>query len=585
MNRPQKLGLPTKNVLHLQGPPKSFVVHPYDVRFAKWVIPAWQKNPHAWYKHKANSVHWMREQKLGFLYNEPHGYEPTFRDPALLSHAALVRQVYDAAEQGLEGDKYWRQVIKRIVKDRDVLPVADLVILVDVLARVSKRDTFLMKVLSREFIDDAHKMTFADIAVVLNAYAFFSCHSDTLLEALGARTLELMGEDGLSNDPAHYVPLGLMVSSWAKFGTVTEHPLVELAARSTLRMVKDLPLSELQRILLGLSKMRVPLAQERLTAVAEGLSGKVEGESLQTLSSLMRGLSLYGAASPEIRKILSAQIAKQIGERAADAAAAVQSVGSEAAPFPVGDDAPAALVHGIREVELAPETQPILEEEDELEEVEGDVAIVEDDDDIFEDPEEQRKAGDSNVGEMIRAAERSVLKPVQHIRWDPDLVYDRNQLATSTATALSGLSLAWRTELAGGKRGETDEEFKAAVARLKDVSLQKEESDLLAAACSVLETGAPGLTPKMLRYAVEALCAGKLGKQSAGEGSAGLADRSGPALDAVLVEACRKFFQMQDTDKERIMMLLSEASHSNKRFEAVFGLWSKTKDQPVETGA
>lgn len=163
-----------------------------------FLIDDWQRDECAW--HRQQWIGFRKRNRGRWAYSPglPGKRRPeAWPDPALLGASALPRVASRAQAESLQSPEFWQQLSERTLEVCDVLSVTDLAVIVDALLTADHRHTHLMKILSREFTEDMSKLTFVELAVVVNAYASFKCSSNSLLRAMADHVTNLLS--GVSN--------------------------------------------------------------------------------------------------------------------------------------------------------------------------------------------------------------------------------------------------------------------------------------------------------------------------------------------------------------------------------------------------
>ncbi|GIX63932.1 peptide synthetase, putative [Babesia caballi] len=115
----------------------------------------------------------------------PHAYTNLFGDPAFYSNHEVTRTCAVAAEMGLSDRSFWWQIAEKLRKVRDVMNISDLLRCLESLASVKYFDTDLMRLMTREFIDDMEKLSLPEIAQLLECYARVNVYSVDMVRAAG----------------------------------------------------------------------------------------------------------------------------------------------------------------------------------------------------------------------------------------------------------------------------------------------------------------------------------------------------------------------------------------------------------------
>ncbi|UKK00308.2 hypothetical protein MACK_000380 [Theileria orientalis] len=125
----------------------------------------------------------------------PHEYHKSFGDPLYYSHSQLVSSCVSASSENMCDSYFWKQICEKIREVRDVISISDLLKCVSSVVKVNYYDRDLFRVLSREFVDDAKKLSLEDIAELLHCYYRQNVYSCDLINSIGKRvTLSLIKE-------------------------------------------------------------------------------------------------------------------------------------------------------------------------------------------------------------------------------------------------------------------------------------------------------------------------------------------------------------------------------------------------------
>ncbi|KAF4736046.1 hypothetical protein FOZ63_017942, partial [Perkinsus olseni] len=143
---------------------KSSQLHPSEARPPKFVIPPFEGDYRKVYKNMWKSFRDKKKLRLGVLCNPPHGAASELPDPKILRDYEVAPTCYRAAESQIADDEFWRQMCERIRRSKDTLSVSDIAAILDALVMVNYRDADLMRIFSREVIDDMFKLTFTEAA-------------------------------------------------------------------------------------------------------------------------------------------------------------------------------------------------------------------------------------------------------------------------------------------------------------------------------------------------------------------------------------------------------------------------------------
>ncbi|CEM06175.1 unnamed protein product [Vitrella brassicaformis CCMP3155] len=190
-----------EKIKYITSPTAYHVVHNcYDGgRLPLLKISAWQSDKRLYWKHK-----WRRGRvkcRFGKL-NRHHGSEPDFPDPAIVPLETVPLIAKEAALNNLTNAEFWRQYCERLRQARDVMSANDISNVLDSLVAINYRNVELMKLWSRELVDDVKQLRPEECAVIANGYAHFNCYSPDLMKALADHTLFLIHPKSLMLPPA-----------------------------------------------------------------------------------------------------------------------------------------------------------------------------------------------------------------------------------------------------------------------------------------------------------------------------------------------------------------------------------------------
>ncbi|ORM39790.1 uncharacterized protein BXIN_0001 [Babesia sp. Xinjiang] len=115
----------------------------------------------------------------------PHVYSHLFGDPTYYSNDELCKTCAMAAEMQLTDRHFWWQITEKLRKVRDIIQISDLLRCLEALVAVKYNDQDLLRMLSREFVDDMSKLTLPEIAQLLQCYARMNVYSVDLVESAG----------------------------------------------------------------------------------------------------------------------------------------------------------------------------------------------------------------------------------------------------------------------------------------------------------------------------------------------------------------------------------------------------------------
>ncbi|KAF4671101.1 hypothetical protein FOL47_001691 [Perkinsus chesapeaki] len=267
-------------------------MHPSEARPPKFIIPPFEGDYKKVYKHMWRTFRERKKLRLGVLCNPPHGAASELPDPKVLRDYEVAPTCYRAAESQIVDDEFWLQMCERIRKSKDTLSVSDIAAILDSLVMVNYRDTDLMRILSREIIDDMFKLTFTEAAVIVNAYSTFNCESKPLLDAAVKHCHALAAMNRKGNDVRS---CAVLLSGLARFKPENAKELVEVILSSTALNAAEGGLTDLASIISSAARL---LTEEGQTTVKD-----VEESVLADINSILDRIclsspeSLYSAAS------------------------------------------------------------------------------------------------------------------------------------------------------------------------------------------------------------------------------------------------------------------------------------------------
>ncbi|KAK1441971.1 hypothetical protein BgAZ_400010 [Babesia gibsoni] len=116
----------------------------------------------------------------------PHVYSQVFGDPTYYSVNELCKTCGIAADMQLRDRTFWWQICEKLRKVRDIMDIRSLLSCISSVIRVKYFDPDLMRMLSREFVDDMHKLSVSEIGELMHCYVVANVYSIDLVNAAGA---------------------------------------------------------------------------------------------------------------------------------------------------------------------------------------------------------------------------------------------------------------------------------------------------------------------------------------------------------------------------------------------------------------
>lgn len=118
----------------------------------------------------------------------PHAYSDLFGDPTYYSNKELHRTCTMAAEMRLTDRLFWWQICEKLRKVRDIMNINRLLSCLSSVISVKYFDPDLLRMMSREFVDDMNKLSLAEIAELMQCYVRANVFSVDLVNAAGNST-------------------------------------------------------------------------------------------------------------------------------------------------------------------------------------------------------------------------------------------------------------------------------------------------------------------------------------------------------------------------------------------------------------
>ncbi|EAN33691.2 hypothetical protein TpMuguga_01g01233 [Theileria parva strain Muguga] len=122
-------------------------------------------------------------QKLSF----PHEYFKFLGDPAYYSHSELLYACSYSSENFMCDSYFWKQICEKLREVRDVVDIKDLLSCLCSVVKVNYYDRDLLRMLSREFVDDIDKLSLAQIHQLLHCYFKQNVYSCDLIDKVGLK--------------------------------------------------------------------------------------------------------------------------------------------------------------------------------------------------------------------------------------------------------------------------------------------------------------------------------------------------------------------------------------------------------------
>jgi len=282
------------------------ILHAFTRNLPRYFISAWEKNPYACHWHKWRR---SRERARGRWFNSrgplvASAAGAQWPEPAILGAGELLQVVARAQTERVQAHEYWYQIAERARILRDVISAGDLAALLDALVSADCRHVDLMRMLSRELIDDIDKLSLLEVAVVANSYAHFDCFSNSLLVALSlhaTRLLEVVAQaeiagidHGLLSDPKS---LAVLARSLKSLGHRDPPLLCALVSVATQR-ADGLEFADLSAILVAVADLECSLGALGgiVDAFLSATLTKVSGARMASLCPALRALGLLQSA-------------------------------------------------------------------------------------------------------------------------------------------------------------------------------------------------------------------------------------------------------------------------------------------------
>lgn len=135
--------------------------------------------------------HYHRRGPFGTL-SLPHVYSGIYGDPAYFSLEELVEACTSAAKSDMRDVSFWKQICEKLRKVRDILEIGDLLKCLSSIVKVNYYDPDLLRMLSREFVDDMDKLDLEQISTLLHCYYKQNVYSCDLIDTAGRVSIALL---------------------------------------------------------------------------------------------------------------------------------------------------------------------------------------------------------------------------------------------------------------------------------------------------------------------------------------------------------------------------------------------------------
>eukprot|EP00931_Biecheleriopsis_adriatica_P050415 TRINITY_DN29189_c0_g1_i1.p1 TRINITY_DN29189_c0_g1~~TRINITY_DN29189_c0_g1_i1.p1 ORF type:complete len:609 (-),score=147.41 TRINITY_DN29189_c0_g1_i1:101-1927(-) len=290
-------------------------LHAFAPVVPQYHINPWEKDPWAWQKHKYHRSRQRSRGRLCYIGGPLSGMKtPGWPEPSLLGVRGLIEAASRAQGEGLEDGYFWHQVAERAIKLRDVMQVSDLAVLLDALLSANYRHTHLMKTLSRELIDDVDKLTLTEAAVVMNAYAHFSCISAPLLASVSEHIVRLLTKQPYTSaessekygvEAAEPQTLAVLCKALASLQH-KDIALLKAVNACLVERIEDASFGAVSDILNVFSEMGE--AFEAPPAFWTTLAAKVPGSPMRHLCPTLRSLSKLDVSDPALCQAIGNEI-------------------------------------------------------------------------------------------------------------------------------------------------------------------------------------------------------------------------------------------------------------------------------------
>ncbi|KAK2194538.1 hypothetical protein BdWA1_000409 [Babesia duncani] len=130
-----------------------------------------------------------RKSKRGLLDKLclPHAYTHAFGDPKFMSINELCATCEAAANLNLRDADFWTQICDKLRRVRDVMGIEQLVACLQNISHVNHYDPDLLRMLSKELVDDIDRLEIFKVAQVLQCYYNNNVYSIDLVNAAGQK--------------------------------------------------------------------------------------------------------------------------------------------------------------------------------------------------------------------------------------------------------------------------------------------------------------------------------------------------------------------------------------------------------------
>uniref|UniRef100_A0A3B0MM80 Uncharacterized protein n=1 Tax=Theileria annulata TaxID=5874 RepID=A0A3B0MM80_THEAN len=130
----------------------------------------------------------------------PHEYFKILGEPAYYSHSELLYACSYASDNFMCDSYFWKQICEKIREVRDVIDIKDLLSCLCSIVKVNYYDRDLLRLLSREFVDDIDKLSLDDIHQLLHCYYKQNVYSCDLVDKVGLKVTQLINATPLTQN-------------------------------------------------------------------------------------------------------------------------------------------------------------------------------------------------------------------------------------------------------------------------------------------------------------------------------------------------------------------------------------------------
>lgn len=545
----------------------------------RYHVDPWEKDLHAVHKHKWRVA---KQRKLGRWANAPSplaGVQAVgWPDPILLGASELARVAARAQAENLQDAEFWQQLAERTYTLRDVLSVGDLATILDALVTANRRHLQLLKTLTREFIDDADKLMFIEVAVVVNAYAHFNCFSATLLAALSDQATQLLRAQRGREDPDFdSQSVAVLTKAFSSLGNLDDELMMAIKC-FVEEHVEDFTFAALSDVLACFAKRRFQV--DAGTSFWTAVAAKVPGSRMASLCPMLYALPYLNVADPTLRNALVPEILGALQDTPVPPAQEPLGVALGLWGAPAGappclpafatEPVPVHFRKAPRSVQPTARTSAVPEATWRIEEDQvgaavvewGEVALAEEQQNEGTATSSLARSGAATTDALRRARWYNAVskRPARasrptYARFDPSEAFARNRRGSLVADALTGLSALW--QMPGSKDPEPTVHSSGTRATVGHDGLETRtvtektvaelEQELVSTAAPVLRSSVQGLSAAQLTA-----CSELYALQAKGDApGAGLGVNSGVVRD-LLQESVRKLSNFGKSDLRRL---------------------------------